>query len=330
MLLRTQIIEMKKILLTVLLIIVVLVGGIAAYVKFALPRVGAPENLHIAVTPERVKHGEYLANHVTLCMDCHSTRDWTRFSAPMIQGTNGKGGEKFDEKMGFPGIFYSKNITPANIKDWTDGEIFRAITTGVDKDGNALFPVMPYHYYGKMDKEDIYDIIAYIRTLAPIENKTPDHSIDFPMNFIINTIPVKASFVLKPPKSDTIQYGAYLVNASACMECHTKVKQGQVIPSLAFSGGRLFQMPNGNVYSANITPDKATGIGSWTADQFVTRFKTYADPANVKELSASDINTIMPWTMFAGMDTSDLRSIYAYLQTLKPIKNEVVHFVATK
>src|SRR5665213_1849553 len=73
-------------------------------------------------------------------------------------------------------------------------EIFMTITTGVDKYGKALFPVMPYHYYGKMDKEDIYDIIAYIRSLPPIENKTPDRSIDFPMNFIVNTIPTKASF----------------------------------------------------------------------------------------------------------------------------------------
>ncbi|MGN6542716.1 MAG: cytochrome C, partial [Ginsengibacter sp.] len=79
---------------------------------------------------------------------------------------------------------------------------------------------------------------------------------------------------------------------------------------------------------ANITPDKETGIGTWTAEQFVTRFKTYSNPANIAEMGATDVNTIMPWTMFAGMDTSDLRSIYAYLQTVKPIKNHVDHFVA--
>ncbi|HEY5463680.1 MAG TPA: cytochrome C [Hanamia sp.] len=321
---------MKKVLLTILVIVIVLIAAIASYVKFALPDVGAASDLHIAITPERVQHGEYLANHVSLCMDCHSTRDWSKFSGPMIKGTNGKGGEFFDEKMGFPGKFYAKNITPANIKDWTDGEIFRTITTGVDKFGNALFPVMPYHYYGKMDKEDIYDIIAYIRSLPPIENKTPDRSIDFPMNFIVNTIPVKASFVQKPPKSDTIKYGAYLVNAAACMECHTPVKKGQIIPEFAFSGGRDFEMPNGVVNSANITPDKTTGIGGWTAEQFVARFKAYTDPSNSPELSSRDVNTIMPWTMLAGMHTSDLRSIYAYLQTLKPVKKEIVHFVSSK
>ena len=321
---------MKKVLLTILIIVVVVIAGGASYLKFALPDVGAATDLKIDITPERVQHGEYLANDVTLCMDCHSTRDWTKFSGPMVAGTNGKGGELFDEKVGFPGTFYSKNITPANIKDWTDGEIFRAVTTGVDKFGNALFPVMPYHNYGKMDKEDVYDIIAYIRSLPPIENSTPDRTIDFPMNFIVNTIPVKASFTEKPPKSDTIKYGAYLVNAAACEECHTKVNKGQIIPELAFSGGRDFHMPNGVVNSANITPDKGTGIGGWTAEQFVARFKAYTNPANTPVMGSTDVNTIMPWTMLAGMDTSDLRSIYAYLQTLKPIKNEVVHFVAAK
>jgi len=321
---------MKKILITILIAVIVIAVVLLSYVKFALPNVGAAPDLHIAITPERIQHGEYLANHVSLCMDCHSARDWSKFSGPMIAGTNGRGGELFGEKLGFPGTFYSKNITPANIKDWTDGEIFRTITTGEDKFGNALFPVMPYHYYGKMDKEDIYDIIAYIRSLPPIENKVPDRKIDFPMNFIVNTIPAKASFVIKPPKSDTIKYGAYLVNAAACMECHTPVKKGQIIPELAFSGGRDFHMPNGVVNSANITPDKTTGIGGWTAEEFVARFKAYANPANLQTMAANDVNTVMPWSMIGGMDTSDLRSIFAYLQTLKPINNKVTHFVASK
>ena len=320
---------MKKILLTVLILVIVVIAGVASYVKLALPQVGDAPDLHIAITPERVQHGDYLANHVSLCMDCHSTRDWKRFAGPLVAGTNGKGGEFFNEDMGFPGKFYSKNIPPANIKDWTDGEIFRTITTGVDKWGNALFPVMPYHYYGRMDKEDIYDIIAYIRSLPPIENATPDRQVNFPMNFIVNTIPSKASFIEKPSRSDTVKYGAYLTNAAACMECHTPVKNGQIIPELAFSGGRVFKMPNGEVRSANITPDKQSGIGNWTADQFVTRFKTFTNPANTPVLGADEINTIMPWPMLGGMDTSDLRSIFAYLQTVKPSSSKVDHFVKT-
>jgi hypothetical protein len=151
--------------------------------------------------------------------------------------------------------------------------------------------------------------------------------VDFPMNFILNTIPVKASFTQKPPKSDTLKYGAYLVNGAACIECHTQIDKGQIIPEFAYGGGRFFKMPNGEVHSANISPDEETGIGRGTANQFVTRFKAYTNPANVVEMGPKDVNKIMPWVMFAGMDTSDLRSIYAYLKTVKPIKNQVTHFV---
>jgi cytochrome c2 len=321
---------MKKTVFFVLILLVAIIAGAASYVKFIMPNVDPAPDLHVAITPERVQHGKYLANHVTLCMDCHSTRDWKKFAGPMIEGTEGKGGEFFGKEMGFPGTFYSKNITPFHLKDWTDGEIFRTITTGVNKSGDALFPVMPYLYYGKMDKEDVYDIIAYIRTLAPIESKNPDHEIDFPMNFIVNTIPANAHLAPKPSRSDTVKYGAYLVNQAACMECHTQVEKGQVIPELAFSGGRVFTMPNGEVHSANITPDKVTGIGNWTAEAFVARFKLYNDSSALREMGPGEVNTIMPWSMFAGMDTSDLRSIYAYLKTLKPINNPVIHFVAMK
>lgn len=318
---------MKKIILTILVIIIVGVGALAAFVKFGMPRVAAAPDLHVDATPERIAHGKYLASHVAVCIDCHSTRDWSRFSAPPEPGTLGKGGDYFGEEMGFPGKFYARNITPAHLKDWTDGEIFRTITTGVNAKGEALFPVMPYKYYGKMDKEDIYDIIAYVRSLPSIENSVPAHTVDFPMNFILNTIPGDAMLTTKPAKSDTIKYGAYLVNAAGCIECHTKVNKGQIIPEFAFSGGRDFKFPAGTTNSANITPDKQTGIGNWTAEEFVARFKAYTDSANYPLLIKDQVNTPMPWVMYAGMDSADLRSIYAYLKTIKPINNKVNHFV---
>ena len=71
----------------------------------------------------------------------------------------------------------------------------------VNKDGKAIFPVMPYKYYGQMDVEDIKSIIAYIRTLKPIENVVPKSSSDFPMNFLINTIPEKAHSSKRPEKT---------------------------------------------------------------------------------------------------------------------------------
>src|SRR5690554_4055662 len=321
---------MKKTLIIILGILIVAAVEASAYLIFALPEVPLLSNIKVDITPERIRRGEYLANHVTLCMDCHSTRDWSKYSGPLVSGTLGKGGEYFDEKLGMPGEFYSKNITPYHLKDWSDAELFRAITSGVNKNGEALFPLMPYPYYRKMDKEDIYDIIAYIRSLRPISNTSPDHSLDFPMSFIINTIPEGAQLSVKPAKSDTIAYGAYLTNAAACMECHTQVERGQIIPDLAFAGGREFIGPNGSSISANITPDKESGIGKWSAEDFVERFKAYNNLDSLPQMDQNEINTIMPWYMLSGMEESDLIAIYKYLQSLKPIENKVEHFRAAE
>lgn len=317
---------MKRIIISILSLAVILFLGVAAYLKFVLPDVGYAPDIHVESTPENIAHGEYLANHVAACVDCHSSRDWSRFSGPMLEGTLGQGGEFFGRQMGFPGDFYSKNLTSTHLGDWTDGEIFRAITTGVSKDGKALFPVMPYLYYGQMDRQDIMDIIAYLRTIDPIDNETPTSQADFPMNFIINTIPHEADFHSRPDKTDKLVYGAYLTNVAACMECHTPVKKGQPIIDQAFSGGREFEMPGGILRSANLTPDDDTGIGTWTKEMFVDHFKSYENLENLQQVESGDFNTLMPWNMYAGMEKEDLGAIFDYLKSMEPIHNEVAKF----
>src|ERR1035437_2758464 len=262
--------KLKKILLWTLLLIVVFITGAMSYIKLELPNVGPAPEMKVVATPERIARGEYLANHVTVCIDCHSKRDWSRFSGPPIEGTLGMGGDVFDQKFGFPGAYYAKNITPEGISRYTDGELFRVITTGVSKEGDAMFPIMPCATYGKMDEEDIISIIAYIRTLKPIKNDVPKSSSDFPMNFIINTIPEKAHFTRKPAKTDIVNYGKYMTSASGCIECHTKADTGKLIAGTEFGGGREFPFPDGSlIRSSNITPDKETGIGKWANDEFL-------------------------------------------------------------
>jgi len=317
---------MKKVALWILGIVVLIVVVALLYVKIALPNVGPAPELTIERTPERIARGEYLANHVALCMDCHSKRDWSRFSGPPTPGTIGMGGDVFDQKFGFPGVYYAKNITPEGISRYTDGELFRVITTGVSKEGKALFPVMPFHYYGMMDQEDINSIIAYVRTLKPIKNDVPDSKSDFPMNFIINTIPHKANFTKLPEKSDVLNYGKYLANA--CIECHTKFEKGSLVAGTEFGGGREFPFPDGSIVrSANITPDEETGIGAWDDEVFVSIFQSHADSATLNtQLRPGDFNTIMPWTMLGTMNEEDLKAIFAYLKTVPPIKNQVVKY----
>ncbi|MFT3750763.1 MAG: cytochrome C [Agriterribacter sp.] len=323
-----------KVLGYALLSIILIIFLLIVYVKTALPNVGDAPALTITNTSEKIERGKYLANHVSVCTDCHSTRDWSKFSGPLIEGTLGKGGERFDQHAGFPGVFYSKNITPAGISRYTDGELFRLITTGVTKEGRAMFPVMPYSHYGQMDTEDIQCIIAYIRSLPSIENTVPESVADFPMNFIINTIPAKANPQKLPPKTDQLAYGRYMVNAASCIECHTPVKKGQIIEALAFGGGREFNMPGGMLRSANISPDSATGIGKWTEEIFINKFKLYADSSyKLPAVKPGEFNTIMPWKMYSGMTEEDLKAIFRYLKTAKPVSNHVEKFsaqVATK
>ena len=305
--------------------LVVIVATLLAYLKLALPNVGKAENIKIVATPEMVKRGEYLAYHVCACMDCHAHRDWTKFSGPPIEGTDGIGGDVFGKEFGFPGTFYAKNITPYALKNWTDGEIIRAITCGVDKNNVAMFPVMPYHNFGTMDKEDIKSIVAFLRTLKPIKNDIPASEPEFPMSLIINTIPKKAELVAMPSKDNVLDYGKYLVNAAACAECHTNAIKGKKVEGVDYAGGREFVFPQGKkIVSANITPDNETGLGYWTEATFVNKFKSFSDRSKLQDYkSPKDYQSIMPWSMYAGLDTTDLKAMFAYLQTLKPIKNKV-------
>jgi len=320
--------KLTKVLLWIIGILVIVIVAVVSYLKFALPNIDPAPVLTVESTPDRMARGEYLANHVTVCIDCHSTRDWSRFSGPPKEGTLGMGGDVFDQKFGFPGAYYAKNITPEGIGHYTDGELFRAITTGVNKDGKALFPIMPFPYYGKMDEEDIHSIIAYTRTLKPIVNPVPESESDFPMSLIINTLPHEASFSKLPAKTDVVNYGKYLTNASSCIECHTKFEKGNLVAGTEFGGGREFPFPDGSLLrSSNISPDTETGIGGWDKAVFVSLFRAYSDSATINtKLNPGDFNSIMPWIMYGKMTEEDLHAIFAYLKTVSPVSNTVVKY----
>lgn len=308
-----------------LILTVVVLGLGALFLLF--PRVDAAPDLKVQITPEKVERGKYIANSVAVCMDCHSQRDWSSFSGPLMKGTLGMGGERFSREMGFPGIFYSKNITPAALGTWTDGEIYRTITSGVDKDGNALFPVMPFHQYNQLHDQDIHAVIAYLRSLEPIESEIPERTVDFPVNLILRTMPsVRKNIEAAPDKADKVAYGKYVITMAGCIDCHTPVKNGNIIMDQVFSGGREFVMPGGVLTSSNLTPH-ASGLKNWTADQFVHTFKQYQDSSYVSpKLGPEDMNTLMPWMMYSGMEEEDLQAIFAYLQSLPPIDRAVQKF----
>ena len=295
------------------------------YLFLAYPDAGPVRDLTVEATPKRIARGSYLANHVSVCIDCHSTRNWDYFAGPIVPGTEGKGGDTFDESLGFPGTIVAHNITPGRPGSASDGQLYRAITSGVDKEGKALFPFMPYPRYNRMSEEDILSLIAYIRTLKPIENPTSPTRLRFPLNLIVRTMPMKRTPQPGPDTSNVYKYGEYLMNAAACADCHTKQVKGKPVPGMEFAGGFEFPLPNKCIVrTSNITPDEETGIGAWSESDFIVRFKYYDTP-EAKTLKVEEVGyqSVMPWAMYAGMTERDLAAIYKYLRTVEPVNNRV-------
>jgi cytochrome c553 len=270
----------------------------------------------------QLARGDYLVKHVALCLDCHSTRDWSIETAPIIPGTEGGGGELFP---GPHGKLIAPNITPAAIGKWTDDQLYAALTAGQRPDGTHLFPIMTWPAYSQLAEDDLRAIIAVIRTLKPITAMPPASELTVPVEEIAKSIPVAKERPARPAPSDPVAYGRYLVNAAGCIDCHTQMGPEGPLPNMAFAGGMRFDLPSGPVVSANLTSDK-TGLGDWDEEMFLGRFTAYRDRQRLSKLMAGQRNTIMPWHAYSQMTDDDLKAIYAYLRTLPAVVNEVEHF----
>jgi hypothetical protein len=314
----------KKILIGLVAVVVIGGGGFFYYFTVVLPRDIPVPDITVSSDPEVIERGRYLAMHVAVCMDCHSTRNWDYYSGPIVPGTLGRGGERFDEESGLPGVILSKNITPYNLGDWSDGELFRGITGGLQKNGDALFPLMPYDAYRTMDEDDLLAIMAYIRTLEPIENDIPKHQLNFPLSLIVNSIPREAE-LRRIDRSDALAYGEYVATLAGCTWCHTPLNASQQVDTdRLLAGGHEFVMGEYVVRASNISSDKDTGIGSWTLEKFIAGFRRYQSAeGRMIPMAEGGYNTLMPWTMYANMTDEDLDAIFTFLQASEPMTNSV-------
>src|SRR5690349_12687193 len=132
-----------------MLSLALLVGAVmvAGYFHVLMPERARPREIKVQATPARLARGKYLFA-LADCDGCHSQRDFSRFGGPVVESGRGRG-NVFPPDMGLPGTVVAPNITPdreTGIGTWTDGEKMRAIREGVDKDGRALFPMMPYPF----------------------------------------------------------------------------------------------------------------------------------------------------------------------------------------
>jgi hypothetical protein len=307
---------------------VIFVLGIGALVYLVLmkPAQRPPSAEQIERTPQRLARGEYLAEHVLACFECHSDRDMNRYGLPLVEATKGSGTICFAQGFGFPGRVWSPNITPdpkTGIGSWTDGELMRAIREGIHRDGSALFGFMPYSYYRSLSDEDTRALVVYLRSIPAIEKARERTELDFPINLLIKFEPEPLAGPVPDPDAQNL--GKYLAEIAGCRGCHTPVDaQHREIPGRDFAGGQEFPLDVGvRVFSTNITPDPKTGIGKINKETFIGRFKAFEDRATAAATVPIDKNTVMPWLNYAGMKVDDLSAIYDYLQTVTPIENRV-------
>jgi mono/diheme cytochrome c family protein len=133
---------------------------------------------------------------------------------------------------------------------------------------------------------------------------------------LVSLLATMQSIVADSPDSQAfgqIQNGRYLTIAADCGACHTVPDAGK-----SFAGGRAIETPFGNIVAPNITPDRDTGIGAWTDDEFDDAVRRGIRPNGARLYPA------MPFTAYTKMSRADVLAIRAYLKTVAPVHNEVV------
>jgi len=315
-------VRVKRILGTTVLIVgLLLIAGITATIgwrPFIGPRTRALTDRRIESSPSRLERGRYLVNHVNGCVVCHSELD------PGAEGLPAKAGMvAAGRNWASDGIAWltAPNLTPdkeTGAGNWTDDMIARAVREGIGHDGRALFPIMPYANYKRMPDEDLASVISYLRSLPAVRHELTPTAVPFPVSRFINAVPEPVEGAVPAPDLSTpARRGEHLVTMASCGDCHTPMdSRGQYIAGLEFAGGNTFQMAGRKpVASANLTP-APNGIPYYTEDLFLETIRT----GRVRERQISDV---MPWGHYRGMTDDDLKAIFAYLKTLKPVDHYV-------
>ena len=264
-------------------------------------------------TPARLERGRYLATATSGCIECHTAHSPSDFKSTV--GKPGSG-QVFLDQDGMRIVAH--NITPdkeTGIGSWTDDEIARAIREGVDRNGNTLFPIMPYSHFRFMSDEDLASVVVYVRSLEPAKSSLPARIVPFPVSRLINNAPEPVTAPVPMPEFKTpVERGAYLTNIGGCTDCHTPVDDRHMpMRDLEFAGGMT--LTGEQNAAVNITPDP-TGISYYDEALFMSVMRT-------GKVRARELRKPMPWWVYGNMTDEDLKAMFAYLRTVKPVAHRV-------
>ena len=218
------------------------------------------------------------------------------------------------------GTFYAPNISPDpadGIGRWSEAEFVNAVTRGVSPSGAHYFPAFPYTSYAHAKVEDIRDLFAYLKSLAPVAGKARDHDVPFPFNIRRNIGIWKLlfidgkPFVPDPARSVRWNRGAYLVNGLGhCAECHSPRNfLGGIIAAQRFAGG---PNPEGEGWVPNITQK---GLAEWSEKDIASFLETGEMPDG-DSAGGSMVRVIKNTSQLSGEDRA---AIAEYIKSLPPV-----------
>lgn len=284
-----------------------IIGGIVALLLLALGFAYLRSNqiLNKTYTPPEdtmpiptdaasIAKGQYLATTISTCVDCH--------------GQNFGGGIVVDDPA--LGRITAPNLTTGAGgvgNDLSDADFVRAIRYGVRPNGRSV-RVMPSDDYTHLNNTDLGAMIAYIRSLPPIDSSDLPETTLRPLGRVLLAagqldilIAERIDFAqTRPdvPVGVTVEYGHYLAKIAGCTGCHG--------PGL--SGGAILGAPPDWPLAANLTPSGQ--VGGWTEAEFIQTLRTGVDPAG-KQLDEE-----MPWRSYRNMSDAELQAVWLFIQSV--------------
>jgi mono/diheme cytochrome c family protein len=280
--------------LIVILVAVILGIGYSRFNKtYDIPVSG----IEIPTDETSIARGEHLVQAVAHCGYCHGTD----LSGDVMLNSGGEG------------IIVAPNLTSGKGgigASYSDEDWVRAIYHGVNLEGRSVI-MMPSLFFNVMSEGDLTSIIAYMKTIPPVDNVLPETKPGPLFYALIGAGPLTegmsalhidhdAPFASAPAEGETPEYGEYLITIGQCRACH----------GAELAGG---QVSSSSPIGPNLTPGGEMGF--WEEETFFSVIRTGTHP------SGRELDSYMPWKFFRNMTDSELRAIRAYLLSLPKLEN---------
>ena len=257
-----------------------------------------------ASAPDLVADGQYVS-HVADCQACHTGTDGPPFAGGLPMGT------PF-------GTLTSPNITPdteTGIGSWSDDEFYRAVTDGIGRHGEYLYPAMPFTSFTRMTRNDVLAVKAYLFSLKPVHAPRVPNNMAFPFDIRDTLFAWRQLFFHPgvyqpdPQRSEQWNRGAYLVEgAGHCGECHSPRNiMGATETWDSLVGGQLDEWR-----APNISADPRWGIGAWSVNDIVAFLRT--DSQKTEGVAFGPMMTVVHDSL-NYVSTADLQAMAVFLKS---------------